>query len=661
MLELIKSKFQSIKGLLIITVFLTSLIPAILNYMFDFYLIYKESIKNAEQEIQIQLKDMSFVLENHYQQSTNILKTIIEIVDWENLNEAENIISRFQGNYWNVLFHHIFIMDSNGNILISPNYKTSNHKKEKMNLQNIDLKAEKIITDLNFYKEEGHFHPLLILKIPNTDYYIVGEIFLESLKYIFENELFHTYIVDLNKNNAYIYQNNVFSLLENFKDHQFSLYYFDQLQKDIIKCNFNKNHMQVNVYTCGIKKDHFIYLTEMKTEDIFSLIKIQIIRTTIVFFLLGIVIIYIIFKISNRFINPIHIIANGIEDMEKERGLSLTLEARTGIKETNLLVQKFNNLLEKIQNLIFDIRTTSENIDNLFVTVKNSSQTLEKASVDISSILEENSASLQEINTNMEDIENLGKKNYESAKEIQELIQMNLAKLNELGKNLENLGEISHNTADYTKESKNQSENLKNMIYSIQDTSERITEILSIIREISDRTNLLSLNASIEAARAGESGKGFAVVAQSISNLAETTEKSVQDIEELIEQTTSQMQQAIQFIDKSSEMMNKSYDMVASLDKEIQNSKNIIKTQLERSNKIFENSNKMNSIATDTFNSIKFIKNIIKEIHQSIDEASKLSIQFTEISRKLNTAVLNLDNDAKKLKRQIKRFSKDNN
>jgi methyl-accepting chemotaxis protein len=66
----------------------------------------------------------------------------------------------------------------------------------------------------------------------------------------------------------------------------------------------------------------------------------------------------------------------------------------------------------------------------------------------------------------------------------------------------------------------------------------------------------------------------------------------------------------------------------------------------------------MTSIATDTFNSIKFIKNIIKEIHQAIDEASRLSIQFTEISKKLNDAVSNLDNDAKKLKKQIKRFSK---
>jgi methyl-accepting chemotaxis protein len=427
-----------------------------------------------------------------------------------------------------------------------------------------------------------------------------------------------------------------------------------------LNCGFFKNHLNIDVYACAIKTTQFNYvvISEMPNQKIFELVKIQLIRTTIVFILLGVIIIYILYKISKRFIGPLKQISSGIDDMEQERGLNLSLEASTGIMETDLLVSKFNSLLNKISNLIQDIRTTSENIQNLFITVKNTSQTLEKASVDLSSILEENSASLQEINTNMEDIEKLGKKNYDSAKEIQELIQINLTNLNNLGKNLENLAEISQNTANFTKESKNQSEQLKNMIYSIQETSERITEILSIIREISDRTNLLSLNASIEAARAGESGKGFAVVAQSISNLAETTEKSVQDIEELIEQTTTQMNQAIQFIDKSSDAMNKSFDMVLSLDQEIQNSRNIVKSQLERSNKIFDHANKMTSIATDNFNSIKFIKNIISEIHKSIDQASQLSLQFAEVSKKLNDAVLNLDNDAKRLKVQILRFSK---
>ncbi|GIX40877.1 MAG: hypothetical protein KatS3mg129_0610 [Leptospiraceae bacterium] len=58
------------------------------------------------------------------------------------------------------------------------------------------------------------------------------------------------------------------------------------------------------------------------------------------FSLLGAIIIYILYKIAQRFIHPIKQISSGIEDMEKEKGLSLSLEASTGIEETDLSGRK---------------------------------------------------------------------------------------------------------------------------------------------------------------------------------------------------------------------------------------------------------------------------------------------------------------------------------
>lgn len=70
-------------------------------------------------------------------------------------------------------------------------------------------------------------------------------------------------------------------------------------------------------------------------------------------------------------------------------------------------------------------------------------------------------------------------------------------------------------------------------------TMEKINEITPIINDISDRTGLLSLNASIEAARAGEAGRGFAVVANEISRLAESTVNSVKEIETVVKDAES--------------------------------------------------------------------------------------------------------------------------
>ncbi|MCD4691015.1 methyl-accepting chemotaxis protein [bacterium] len=73
-----------------------------------------------------------------------------------------------------------------------------------------------------------------------------------------------------------------------------------------------------------------------------------------------------------------------------------------------------------------------------------------------------------------------------------------------------------------------------NRMQSLEEKSQAITEMVTLIEDIPDQTNLLSLNAAIEAARAGEAGKGFAVVAEAIGRLADRTTKSTAEISSLI-------------------------------------------------------------------------------------------------------------------------------
>jgi len=160
----------------------------------------------------------------------------------------------------------------------------------------------------------------------------------------------------------------------------------------------------------------------------------------------------------------------------------------------------------------------------------------------ISSAMEQMSATIIETSRNASEVSNFSKSSVETASEGGELVKKTI-------EGNESLATIARQTAD--------------SIAKLADLAEEIEQIVTVIDEIADQTNLLALNAAIEAARAGEQGRGFAVVADEVRKLADRTGKATAEIKDMIQNIQNStdlavrsMQSGVTEVDRGRDLAN---------------------------------------------------------------------------------------------------------
>jgi len=203
--------------------------------------------------------------------------------------------------------------------------------------------------------------------------------------------------------------------------------------------------------------------------------------------------------------------------------------------ELGAMGNEMNNLKENLVQIVSAIQEKS-------IILKDASNELKQTSLQSNKISDEFSVVIGEIAQSTSAQAGETKSVYTNMTEIGNAIEKILTSISELSSCS---GEISKadDSATYLLENlfttnvqtMKSIEQISTQISVTNDSAKEIEEVLSIISDIADETNLLALNASIEAARAGEEGKGFSVVASEIKKLAEETSKSANRISEIID------------------------------------------------------------------------------------------------------------------------------
>ncbi|KFL33505.1 MULTISPECIES: methyl-accepting chemotaxis protein [unclassified Sulfurospirillum] len=186
-------------------------------------------------------------------------------------------------------------------------------------------------------------------------------------------------------------------------------------------------------------------------------------------------------------------------------------------------------------------------------------------------------------------------------------------------------------------------QSLADRLNTVSHNANEVKEVLSIIRDIADQTNLLALNAAIEAARAGEHGRGFAVVADEVRKLAERTQKSLVEIDATINVVVQSIMDANTDIAHNATEVN----ALAAISMELQNGMNTIDTTVQ---KTIEDAH----ATVDNFiHTATQIKGMVEEI-EKINVISKENVtsidNVSQASEHLHTMTENLNNELGKFK-----------
>ncbi|MEL6318500.1 MAG: methyl-accepting chemotaxis protein, partial [Pseudomonadota bacterium] len=104
----------------------------------------------------------------------------------------------------------------------------------------------------------------------------------------------------------------------------------------------------------------------------------------------------------------------------------------------------------------------------------------------------------------------------------------------------------------------------------IEDSSTRISDIITVIDGIAFQTNLLALNAAVEAARAGDAGKGFAVVASEVRTLAQRSAEAAKDIKELIAESAGHVSSGVELVNRTGSALSEIFDSIRGVSDTVQ-------------------------------------------------------------------------------------------
>ena len=418
----------------------------------------------------------------------------------------------------------------------------------------------------------------------------------------------------------------------------------------VVEYDFNGT-TKYSAYTI-LNNENILVLTADESEALAGITTVTGVAVGIIAIVVLIAII-ISFIMGRRLMRPLVKVSTIIEDVANgniEADFSVVKESND---EIGLIIEKMKELTQSLGSIVGKIRNSSDTMSsNSYELNDTSSQTL-AANNEISKAVEDvaegstgMATSISKINENLLEMSNETKDINASVDEIKNQTTAVQDSSKIMNDKIKSMQDSSHKMDEGISA-------ISKRIETVNTTVDKVSNIVSVIEEISSETNLLSLNASIEAARAGDAGKGFAVVAQEIRVLSDNTNTELENIKQIISSLVEECRYCVQASGtivednaKQKEEIKAVLDEFGSLDEQIQKTaekadeiEELVTAMIELNDDITKSSNSLTDVSAANAAATEEMNANIEELNAMMHGVSEMAEHMNNESDGLKEAL----------------------